>query len=68
MSVKGKNLIVEAMYEAGFSMDLVNDKEIPEFVIYEIKQAGDSGGAYQGVLSAYPVGRLLKYGGKGRRP
>lgn len=35
--MKGKNLIVEAMYEAGFSMDLVNDKEIPEFVIYEIK-------------------------------
>ncbi len=34
--VKGKNLIVEAMHEAGFQMDSVDDKEIPKMVTYEI--------------------------------
>lgn len=36
--VKGKNLIVEAMNEAGFRMDSVEDKEIPKMVTYEIRQ------------------------------
>jgi len=30
--VKGKTLIVEAMHEAGFQMDSVDDKEIPKMV------------------------------------
>lgn len=37
VAVKGKNLIIEAMHEAGCNMDSLNDKEIPKTVTYEIR-------------------------------
>jgi len=36
--VKGKNLIEEAMHEAGFQMDSVDNKEIPKMVTYEVRR------------------------------
>lgn len=38
VAVKGKNLIMEAMCEAGFNMDSVNDREIPKILTYEIRR------------------------------
>lgn len=36
--INGKNLIAEAMVAAGFKMDSVNSKEIPQTVSYEIER------------------------------
>ncbi len=36
MAIKRKNLIMKVMHEADFNIDLMNDKEIPKIVTYEL--------------------------------